>query len=374
MISAVVLADDTVVAANKLTKLANILFLTKTYCSKYGVTISHEKTKLIRISNKETSDFEAFNPISIDNHTIDFSKEAEHVGVIRSSDKGNLPHLMNRISAHRKALAATLSSGVAQKSQANPAVGIRLQKVSGSPVLLSGVASLYLSGSEVSLIDKHLKITYQNIQKLLPNTPSCVIHFLSGCLPGEAVIHLRMLGLFGMVARLSGDPLNVHARNALVSAKTTSKSWFCQLRDVCLLYNLPHPISILDCPPSKDDYKKQIIAHVTSYWETKLRSEATLLPSLCYFKPEFMSLKTPHLLWKTAGSNPYEVAKAVQQARFLSGRYRTGNLEKHWSHNKEGICYNCHESAETTEHILIFCKAYNETKKKLYSLWLSNKN
>ena len=104
--------------------------------------------------------------LSLDNHTIDFSEEAEHVGVIRSSDKGNLPHLMNRINAHRKALAATLSSGIAQKSRANPAVGIRLQKVYGTPVLLSGVASLFLLGSEVSLIDKHLKITYQSIPKL----------------------------------------------------------------------------------------------------------------------------------------------------------------------------------------------------------------
>ena len=36
-------------------------------------------------------------------------------------------------------------------------------------------------GSEISLIEKHLKITYQNIQKLLPNTPS-VIFFLVVCL------------------------------------------------------------------------------------------------------------------------------------------------------------------------------------------------
>ena len=145
---------------------------------------------------------------------------------------------MNRIRAHRRALAATLSSGIAGQ--------IHLQKVYRSPVLLSGVASLYLSGSEVSLIDKHLKITYQNIQKLLPNTPSCVTYFLSGCLPGEALIHLRMLGIFGMVARLSHDPLRLHARNVFVTAKSSSKSWFHQIRDICLRYGLPHPITILD--------------------------------------------------------------------------------------------------------------------------------
>ena len=72
VISAVGLADDSVLVANKLSKLANILFLTKNYCRKYGVTLSHEKTKLLRISVKEHTELDACNPISIDNHTIDF--------------------------------------------------------------------------------------------------------------------------------------------------------------------------------------------------------------------------------------------------------------------------------------------------------------
>ena len=371
IISAIGLADDTCLVANKLSNLFNILSLTNNYCEKYGVTLCSSKTTLLRITpNKLSVDLETFNPININGQDISFSSEAEHVGTIRSID-GNLPHILNRFAAHRKAMSATLSSGVANKSRVNPVVSLRLEKAYGCPVLLSGLSSLVFSGSELSTIDQHFKSTYQNLQKLHSKTPRSVVFFLGGSLPAQALIHLRMLTLFGMVARLPGDPLHIHARNALISAKTSSRSWFCQLRNICLLYNLPHPLSVLDLPPSKDDYKKQITAHIISYWEDRLRGEATLLPSLRYFKPEFMSLKTPHLLWKTAGSNPYEVAKAVQQARFLSGRYRGGYLEKHWTQNKEGICLNCHESSETSEHILIFCKAYEETKKKLYSLWLS---
>ena len=131
---------------------------------------------------------------------------------------------------------------------------------------------------------------------------------------------------------------------------------------------------ILDFPPSKDDLKKLSTACVISYWETLLRGEASLLPSLRYFKPEFMNLKSPHLIWKTAGSNPYEVSKAVQQARFLSGRYRSAELERHWTQNKEGFCLNCNSrESESIEHILINCIAYTDTKKKLYNLWLSTK-
>ena len=65
------------------------------------------------------------------------------------------------------------------------------------------------------------------------------------------------------------------------------------------------------------------------------------------------------------------MVKAIHQARFLWGRYRSGNLENHWSSIREGICI---KASETTNHILISCIAYYETKKKLYSLWLSTRN
>ena len=373
IISAIGLADDTCLVANKLSNLLNILHITQVYCEKYGVTLCPSKTKLLKIlPNIDPINLETYNPICIQNKKISFSDEAEHVGTLRSIH-GNLPHIMNRIASHRKALGATLSSGLAYKSRVNPIIGIRLAKLYGSPVLLSGLSSLVICDSEIAIIDQHYKDTYQNLQKLLQKTPRSVVFFLGGILPARALIHLRMLSLFGMVARLPGDPLNVHARNILVAAKPKTKSWFCKIRDICLLYKLPHPLCILDFPPSKDDFKKQTTARVLSYWETVLRGEASLLPSLQHFKPEYMSLRTPHLIWRTAGSNPYEVSKAVQQARFLSGRYRAAALERHWSQNKEGVCHQCPDSSETIEHILISCMAYNETKKKLYTLWLSTK-
>ena len=370
IISAIGLADDTCLVANKLSNLFNLLYLTNLYCQKYGVTLCPSKTKLLRIApNINPHSLEPFNPICINGKEIPFSVEAEHVGT-RCSVTG----IMNRLVAHRKALGATLSSGVAFKSRANPIIGLKMARIYGSPVLLSGISSLVSSSSDIAIIDQHLKDTYQNLQKLHQRTPRSVVFFLGGSLPAQALLHLRMLSLFGMVARLPGDVLNIRARDALISKKPKSKSWFCQIRDICLTYNLPHPLRLLDFPPSKDDMKKLTTARVLSYWETKLRGEASLLPSLQNFKPEFMSLKTPHLIWRTVGSNPYEVSKAIQQARFLSGRYRSSYLERHFTQNREGVCINCNSGElETIEHILISCNAFTETKKKLYKLWLSTK-
>ena len=112
------------------------------------------------------------------------------------------------------------------------------------------------------------------------------------------------------------------------------------------------------------------------YWEQKLRAEAEFLPSLQNFNTKFMSLTTPHPIWETAGSNPYEVAKAVVQARMLSGRYRTELLCRHWSKNKHGLCLSstCTEIEETLEHILLWCPAYTITRQRLMALWYSTEN
>ena len=377
VISAIGLADDTVLAANRLSNLRNILFLTQNYCMKYGVSLCHDKTKLVMMSRGDKCDPELYNPISIDNHEIGFSEHAEHVGIIRSNE-GNMPHIINRICTHRKALRATLSSGISQKSRTNPLVGLKLQNMYGTPVLLSGVACLALTSPEISAIDKHLKETHLHIQKLPKNTPRAVVHFLGGALPGTAVIHIRILSLFGMVARLRDDPLQIHAKNILSGVKSSSKSWFHLVRDVCLLYELPHPLTILEEKPSKKSFKKQVKARVVSYWEIKLRGESSLLPSLKYFHPEYMNLTKPHPIWSTAGSSAYEISRAVQQARFLSGRYKSASLTKHWSsNNREGYCgvsTTCYNQPETIEHILVQCSAYSECRQRLYSLWLSTQN
>ena len=117
---------------------------------------------------------------------------------------------------------------------------------------------------------------------------------MAGTLPATATLHERLLSLFGMVSRLPMDPLNSHARHALITAKQNSSSWFARIRDLCAQYSLPHPLHLLDYPLSKGKFKDLVRSKVTNFWEQKLRSEAAPLTSLCYFKPAYMSLARPH--------------------------------------------------------------------------------
>ena len=77
---------------------------------------------------------------------------------------------------------------------------------------------------------------------------------------------------------------------------------------ICTKYLLPDPLLVLQSPPTHSYWKSQTKLRVLEWWQTKLRGEAELLPSLGYFQPAFMSLGKCHPIWNSA-SSPFEVKK-----------------------------------------------------------------
>ena len=176
-----------------------------------------------------------------------------------------------------------------------------------------------------------------------------------------------MLSIFGMITRLRGNIINTHAVNIFNFSTPSSKSWFHQIRDLCLQYGLPHPAYLLSSPPTKTAFKNLVKKNILNYWEQRLRAEAAHLDSLKFFNPSFMSLASPHPLWTTAGSSPTKVSMAKVQALMISGRYRTEGLCSHWSSNSQGYCRltdSCNIMEDIT-HILQICPALDNTRVKL---------
>ena len=375
-ISGIGQADDTLLVSNNIHALSNILKLTKIFCSKYQVNLCSEKTKLQAFHTKQMKfpvDYaKQTHSININNEYIDFSDTAEHVGMVRSVT-GNLPTILARISAHKKALGAILHTGIARGHRGNPAASLHVQRVYASPVLFSGLAALVLSVHETNVVNQHYKENLRRLQRLLPQTPQPVIYFLAGSLPGSAILHLRQLSLFGMITRLRDSTINIHAKNIFNNNTISPKSWFHQIRNLCLKYDLPHPATLLLYPPSKHEYKRIVKQKVINYWELSLRNEAKKLTSLEFFHPEKMSLISPHPMWKTAGSSPTKVSMASVQSLMISGRYRTQGLLSHWSTNTSGICKTSHSCGvvENLSHILQDCLALKQTRKKLRSFTTS---
>ena len=72
--------------------------------------------------------------------------------------------------------------------------------------------------------------------------------------------------------------------------------------------------------------------------------------------------------WSLAFSSPSKICKATIQASFLSGRYHTEALTRHWSTNKSGSCLlssacQAQNLREDVRHILQFCPALQSVRK-----------
>ena len=379
VVSAIGQADDTVLVSNDIVLLSYLLELNKVYCKNYLVELGAEKTKLQMFppsGSQMNAEYAALtNPIKINNFDIPFSSTADHVGVLRSIT-GNGPTILARFSAHRRALSGIMHVGLGKGHRGNPALGLRVEKLYAAPVLLSGLASLKLSRKEVMQLDQHYCETLRQILRLERKTPQCVIYFLAGSLPGSALLHIRQLGLFGMITRLSGNVLNLHARNIYSSTTISKKSWFHDIRDLCLLYGLPHPSLLLEDPIGKYKYKKLVKSKVIDYWECVLRQKKENLKSLTFFHPHFMSLTLSHPIFTSSGHSPLKVAMARVQALMLSGRYRFGALVRHWTRNYDGTCClspQCRNNGilEDIHHVLQFCPALEWVRTKMMNFTLT---
>jgi hypothetical protein len=175
-----------------------------------------------------------------------------------------------------------------------------------------------------------------------------------------------------MVTRMPDSVLHRHATNILTTASPSASSWFQQIRDLCILYQLPHPLTTLQDPPKKSAFKRLVKSHVVDHWEIKLREKASSLTSAPFFQPQFMSLTKPHPIWFSCGSNPFECHKAVIASRMLSGRYLTDQLQRHWTQNSAGICLlpSCapSKSLGSLQHLLLYCGALDTTRQRLLEL------
>ena len=65
-----------------------------------------------------------------------FDEEVEHVGILRSTS-GNLPKLLNRISARKRALGAVLYTGMANE---NPAASLKIDMLYPSYIVRNWVS------------------------------------------------------------------------------------------------------------------------------------------------------------------------------------------------------------------------------------------
>ena len=266
-----------------------------------------DKIKLLAFCKNENDELvkyaKVISPISLNGQKIEFSEQAEHLGILRSASPGNVVNILDRMSAYRSKLFSVLPAGMARHHHANPAACLRVHQLYALPVLLSGLSALVLSKPETGMIDTCYKNTLTHLMKLHDRTPDSAVFFLAGSLPGSALLHLRQLSVFSMICNLDDNILKSLAKDNLTQAKASAKSWIQDIRDLTIQYQLPHPLILLENPLPRVKFKQLCKMKVHEYWHSKLSQDATL-PSLQYLQPSFLSLSHPHPILTFLDGNP----------------------------------------------------------------------
>ena len=86
---------------------------------------------------------------------------------------------------------------------------------------------------------------------------------LGGQLPGTALLHIKQLSLLGMIARIPDSVLRRYARHIITTGRPSASSWFQQIQDLCILYQIPHPITTLKKPPKKGAFNRLVKSHIS---------------------------------------------------------------------------------------------------------------
>ncbi|VDI06670.1 Hypothetical predicted protein [Mytilus galloprovincialis] len=101
----------------------------------------------------------------------------------------------------------------------------------------------------------------------------------------------------------------------------TSNSWFTHIRIILQKYSLPTAFEIMNNPPSKTLWKKQIDSAINKYWEESWRDEIEQKKSLKYLNLQELATKHPHNILKTTQNNIRDISKATIKAHLLTGTY-----------------------------------------------------
>ena len=170
-----------------------------------------------------------------------------------------------------------MPAGLHGETDLDPQIVVHIFKVYVIPVLLYGLDVAVPSRTNLDTLERFLRTSLKQILSLPTNTASSTVHILTGILPAEAMIHKRVLALFGSICWLSDDSVEKRiGRRQLLIKSYSNRCWFVIIKELLIKYDLDSPLYLMDAKLSKSQWRVRVAKAVNSYWTWRLTSEATL--------------------------------------------------------------------------------------------------
>ena len=148
------------------------------------------------------------------------------------------------------------------------------------------------TGKALNRLEVQQKKILKQVLSLSTNDADPAVYIISGALPAEAMIHKRILLLFGNITRLTENAIEYNLAKRQLEIKTfKSHSWFIVVKKILIQYELPDPESLLDNVLEKYAWKKRFHTAINKYWTERIVSQSKLyilltetpVQNLCYW-------------------------------------------------------------------------------------------
>lgn len=296
-------------------------------------------------------------------------KKTTHMGMMRTGVLSDSLGVESNIQKARRSLYSLMPAGLHGENGLDPESAIHVFQLYVLPVLLYGLEVAVPTKHNLELVERYLRTTLKQILSLPISVATPVIYILSGVLPAEALIHKKVLSLFGNICRLDESSIEKRLAYRQLAVKTYhSNSWFILVKELLIKYSLPTSTDLLKSQLTNSEWKRQFSKSVDSYWVKRLIFETTLYPSLKFLNTKKFQPGKCHQLLKVTSGSDREATRLPVKLKIATGTYILQSNRATFNQNPvKATCLLCNNQDESLDHFLLDCEKLQDVRSPILS-------
>ena len=360
-------ADDVFLGSDDPVKLQALIDMAAHYGSLYRIQYGASKTKItVSGPDIDVKYYKDTQPWSMGGQAIQVVDNNEHLGQVVSGSRQEEKNVDLRIRKSRNMLFALLGPAFSFKCLLSPVVKLHLYRTYVCPILRSGLSSLVIRNTLLSPLSIYQRKCLKGVLQLSKQASTAALHFITGELPIEAIMHRDVFSLFYCIWANPNTKIYSIVKYLLECSNANSSTWSNYLRTISIQYGLEDPLKLLrKDPPSKSSFKRDISIRIKAFHEQDLRRQNADNIKLKYLNISVLGLSGRHHAVLSGLCTAMDVKKSRPHLKMLVGNFYTYEMKSEESGGSAYCRLCCEMNSESILHILAFCIAYNEIRNRI---------
>lgn len=347
-------ADDVALISNNPLELQILINIVANYSKNEGYTLQPAKSVILPIKSNKTVDMgnEFWN---INGNNMPVVTNTTHIGIHKCEKDSARSTVEENIKRARRTTYSLMGSGFHGKNGLDPETILTLFITYILPMLTYGLEVLLPTGKNLENLQSYYKKLIKQLLTLPTNIGNPAIYILSGLLPIEAVIELQALSMFGNITRSDRNSVEWRlAERQLAIKDHNSKSWFIEIKKICIKYEITDCQQYIFTPLMKSEWKTMTKKKVYQYWNRLVNEESKSYPSLKWIMNCY-KIGIVHPILRTKTASVVDIARIPLQVKIATGTYLLQVNRAKFNNKETSNCKLCDQAVEDISHFILSC-------------------